>query len=422
MRTILRKRELRLVFTANLVSMLGSGMNTAAVTWFILQSTHSEMALGTLVMIQTIPALLMLQFTGVIIDREDRRRLVMVLDGSRALIIVAIAVLAFLGRVHVWQLYAMVVFVSAGFWMFWPTVTALIQELTPDSEFVHANSFLLAGVQGGWLLAGAVVGFVYNHIGLGGVLLIDFSTYLVSIACYFAVRKSKHVVARPVELQERVQRAEGAVERYWRDLRDGFHYLRDNQYVVLVGISWSLFIAAMLSQGVVTAPLSDRILHAGAVGYGWLNAGWAVGALVSVTYVASVIRRLRSRSAVGLSMAVLAACLSSAPFTGWLAFAVIIYFVMGSGRGVAGVALSSAMMEHVPPHLMGRVQNTFYFFATGLQIVLALAVGAVAHHVGLVYGFLIIGGVYGLAFLSSVWPVKTPAAVPASATEEVPAN
>ena len=421
MRTILRKRELRLVFTANLISMLGSGMNSAAVTWFVLQFTHSEMALGTLVMVQTIPAVLMLPFTGVIIDREDRRRLVIFLDASRAVIILLIAVLAFLGRVHLWQLYAMVVFVSAGFWMFWPTVTALIQELTPDSQFVHANAFLLAGVQGGWLLAGAMVGFVYNHIGLGGVLLIDFSTYLVSIACYLAVRKGKHVV-QARELHDRVLAAEGAVARYWRELRDGFRYLRRNRYVVLLGMSWSLFTAAMLTQGVVTAPLSDRILHAGAVGYGWLNAGWAVGALLSVGYVAPLISRLRSRTTVALCMALLAACLAGAPFTRWLALAVCVYFIMGSGRGIAGVAISSGIMEKVPPQLMGRVQNTFYFAATGLQIVLALLVGGVAHHVGLRYGFLIVGGVYAVAFLSAVWPVKAAAGMAERAGEELPAG
>ena len=414
MRTILRKRELRLVFMANLVSMLGSGMNSAAVTWFVLQATHSEMALGTLVMVQTIPAVIMLPFTGVIIDREDRRRLVIFLDAARAVFILVIATLTFLGRVHVWQLYAMAVFVSAGFWMFWPTVTALIQELTPDAEFVHANSFLLAGVQGGWLLAGAIVGFTYNHVGLGGVLLIDFSTYLVSIACYLAVRKGRHVVARPALLHGEARTTENAIRRYWRELREGMHYLRGNRYVVLLGISSALFTAAMLTQGVVTAPLSDRILHAGSVGYGWLNAGWAVGALVSVFYVASLIRRLRSRTVVALSMALLAGCLASAPFTRWVAVAVIVYFIMGSGRGIAGVAISSALMEQVPPQLMGRVQNTFYFAATGLQIALALLVGAAAHHAGLRYGFLIIGAVYAAGFVSAAWPAKIPttAAVP----------
>ena len=77
MRSILQKRSLRFVFAANVISMIGSGMNSAAVAWTILQRTHSEMALGKFAVLQTIPAMLMLPFTGVLIDREDRRRLVM---------------------------------------------------------------------------------------------------------------------------------------------------------------------------------------------------------------------------------------------------------------------------------------------------------------------------------------------------------
>src|SRR5215469_664363 len=221
MRSILEKRPLRFVFAANVISMLGSGMNSAAVAWYILETTHSEVALGMFAVLQTLPALLMLPFTGVIIDREDRRRLVMLLDAARALIILAVALLSFAGRVRVWELYGMNTLVAAGFWMFWPTITALIQELTPGEEFVHANTFLLAGIQGGWLIAGSIVGFVYNHIGLGGVLLIDFSTYMVSFLCYFAVRKGRHVVPRPEELRNDIIAAETALERFRRELGEG---------------------------------------------------------------------------------------------------------------------------------------------------------------------------------------------------------
>ena len=63
---------------------------------------------------------------------------------------------------------------------------------------------------------------------------------------------------------------------------------------------------------------------------------------------------------------------------------------MGSARGVGGVAMNTSLMEMVPNHLMGRVQNTFYFFGTFLQLVLALAVGAVAHKVSLVAAFAIL--------------------------------
>jgi MFS family permease len=407
MRSILQKRGLRFVFAANVISMLGSGMNSAAVAWYILQATHSEMALGTFAVLQTIPAMLMLPFTGVIIDREDRRRLVMMLDALRGVIILAVSLLAFAHRVQVWQLYLMNTLVAAGFWMFWPTITALIQELTPDEEFVHANTFLLAGVQGGWLIAGSIVGFVYNHIGLGGVLLIDFSTYLVSFLCYFAVRKGKHVVPRGAELHNDIVAAETAVARFFREMRDGVGFLRGNRNLIFLGISWALFLGAMMTGIVVTAPLSDRVFHAGAVGYGWLNAGWGTGAFLAALYSPKLMAQFGTRRAIAISMGVLAICMILAPLAGFLALAVFAYFLMGSGRGISGVAMNTSIMEQVPQHFMGRVQNIFYFAGTSLQIALALLVGAVAKW-NLVAGFSIIGMVYVVAFISALWPAGAP--------------
>src|SRR6266496_3603300 len=298
MRDILGQRPLRFVFAANLISMVGSGMNAAAVAWYILKATHSEMALGTFAVLQTIPAILMLPFTGVVIDREDRRRLVMWLDALRAFIILTVAILAFRERVQVWQLYLMNTLVSAGFWMFWPTITALIQELTPEGQFVQSNTFLLAGVQGGFLIAGAIVGFIYDHIGLGGVLMLDVSTYVVSFLCYFAVRKGRHIVFRPEELRADLAAAETQLQRFWREMREGLHFLRDHRTVVMLGISWALFLGAMMTGGVVTPSLSERVFHAGPVGYGWLSAGWGTGGFISVFYTPHAIARLGGRRAV----------------------------------------------------------------------------------------------------------------------------
>src|SRR5512142_884954 len=229
---ILRMRPLRLVFTANLLSMLGRGMNSAAVSWYVLQATHSEIALGTLVVLQTLPVLVLMPFTGVIIDREDRRRLIMLLDAGRAVAIFAVALLCLTHRVQLWHLYVMNVLVGAGFWMFWPTINALIQELTPEDHFVHSNTMLMAGVQGGWLLSGAIVGFVYNRIGLGGVLFIDFATYGASLLCYFGVRKGRHVVHRPAAAHAPDA---GAVGRFVHESLDALRFLRNNTAVVLLG-------------------------------------------------------------------------------------------------------------------------------------------------------------------------------------------
>ncbi|MGB7554200.1 MAG: MFS transporter [Candidatus Korobacteraceae bacterium] len=398
-------RGMRLIFIANLISMIGSGMNAAAVIWYILQATHSEVSLGTLIALQTLPSLLLLPFTGVLIDREDRRHLMLWLDSARGAIIFFVAMLVFTHHVRLWHLYAMNILVAIGFWMFFPTVNALIQELTPDDKMLDSNSLLLAALQGGWLMAGAVVGFMYNHVGLGGVLLIDCASYAVSLACILQVRKGRVTVSRPMS-GETPASPVGAFARYIHELREGYHYVRHNRRVLLIGLAWALFVAAMMTQGVLSAPLSERILHGGAVGYGWLNAGWAVGAFVSVFYASRFIRGHGANLSVTMTMSVIALSLFLLPISRWLALAVPIYFIMGSSRGIGGIALSSEMMQMVPRHLMGRVQNTFSFAASALQIGTSLLAGEAAHRHGLTYGFWIVGAMYLGAGLAAWWPAR----------------
>jgi MFS family permease len=172
-----------------------------------------------------------------------------------------------------------------------------------------------------------------------------------------------------------------------------------------LGISWALFLGAMMTGGVVTPSLSERVFHAGPVGYGWLSAGWGTGAFISVFYTPQAIARLGGRRTVAFSMALLSVGMVCAPVSRFLFIAIAAYFVMGSARGVGGVAMNTSLMEMVPKHLMGRVQNTYYFFGTILQIALALAVGSVAHNFSLVSAFAILACVYGLSFVASSWPV-----------------
>ena len=437
MKDILQHRGLRLIFVANVISMIGSGMNSAATTWYVLQVTHSEMALGTLLMLQTIPALLMLPFTGVVIDREDRRRLVMGLDAGRGLVILLIAILAARGLATLWEIYLMAILVAAGFWMFWPTITALIQELTPESHFVTANSFLLAGFQGGWLIAGSMVGFVYNSIGLSGILFIDFASYVVSFACYLFVRKGRQTVVptQPEAASTSQPANEGAVGRYFHELHEGIVYIKQRPRLLLLGCAMALFYGGMLTQGIISAPLSDHILKSGAVGYGWMNMGWAIGACLSSFYTPAVIRGTGHRRAIGVSMAVMGTCLICLPFIGAhlqgsfhlgalgvismaLAITVLVYGIMGTCRALGGVAMTSTVMELVPKHFMGRVQNTFYFAATSLQFGLAFLVGAVAHKKSLALAFGIVGSLYLLACVTGTWPVRAQIETAATAPDQ----
>jgi MFS family permease len=431
MRRILQNRAMRWIFAANLVSMIGSGMNAAAVFWHILQMTHSEMSLGKLLLLQTLPALVLLPFSGVVIDREDRRHLILWLDFARGSITLAVAILALRGEVQTWHLYTMFTLVSAGFWMFWPTMNALLQEVTPADQYVNSNTVLMASFQGGWLIAGALVGFVYDHIGLGWILVIDFATYVVSFICYYNVRKGRHVASRfrpedagvsaaavPAAAGSESVAAEGSLTKYFHELAEGLRYLKGKPHLQLLGTGWALFIGAMLTQGAVTAPLSDRIMHAGAVGYGWFNGGWGVGAFTSALYSPWLIGRFQAHRSAGIALGTLAVGLVLLPFSHFLGLAVFVYIIMGSGRGVTHTAIASEMMGIVPKHFMGRVQNIFYLGGTILQLFLGIGVATVAHRISLTLAFACIGGIYALACAAAMWPVERHAkSVPASATE-----
>jgi hypothetical protein len=78
---------------------------------------------------------------------------------------------------------------------------------------------------------------------------------------------------------------------------------------------------------------------------------------------------------------------------------------MGSGRGITGVAMNTSMMEQIPQHFMGRVQNTFYFAGTLLQVLQSYVVGSAAQR-NLIAGFSVIGFVYAIGFVTATWPVR----------------
>jgi MFS family permease len=235
---------------------------------------------------------------------------------------------------------------------------------------------------------------------------VDVTTYVISFACYFAVRKGRHVVPRPAELLTDLHAAETAVGRFWRELREGLSFLRVRPSLILLGGAWAIFLGAMLTGIVVTAPLSEKTFHAGATGYGWLNAGWGTGAFLCGLFATQLLARLAPRGATAAAMLVLAFGMYASPFSPWLAGAVLLYGMMGAARGVCGVAMNTSLMQAVPPHFMGRVQNAYNFVGTVLQIFLSLAAAHVAHAFGLVYGFAVIGTAFVFAFLFAAWPVK----------------
>src|SRR5437899_6685029 len=170
-------------FAAMFVFLFGTGMNFAGVTLYVLAKTHSTVQVSLTVILLTLPRLLVPPLGGVLTDRVDRRYLSIILDLGRAAIVASAALLAWRGRLDLWQLYGMVLLLGVGFAIYWSSSLALLQEVIPATQLFSANSAVLIAVQSGMLAAAGLVRFVYRRTGLAGILAIDAATYSLTALC-----------------------------------------------------------------------------------------------------------------------------------------------------------------------------------------------------------------------------------------------
>ncbi len=413
------QRGFRYFFVAMFVSLFGSGMNFAGVSWYILVATHSTVKVSWQVMVMTIPGLFVPFLGGVLIDRFDRRYLGVLLDLVRGCFVLLTAYIAWRGHLQLWHLYAMTLITGTGSAMYWATVNALVQEVIPSSQFTGANAAVLVGVQSGMLIAGAFVGFLYNTTGIAGILAIDGATYFVSAYCLHQVR-SGYVSPRdrqkyPREFSEATEATAEALESgevpevaeaglslaVYADMREGFAYLREQPLVRALGVTHSIMMAGVVSANVVLVALANDILRAGPRGLGFLEAGWATGAICGGLFASQLPGARRMSLYVG-ACAVLAAGHMATPFVAFLTGAVMMQVLFGSCRALGGVVAQSSLMSIVPRHFMGRTQSAMAILTTVVQLLMSFALGWVAQGAGLVAGYAMLALLYTGSTISAV--------------------
>jgi MFS transporter, DHA3 family, macrolide efflux protein len=410
------QRGFRYFFVAMFVSLFGSGMNFVAVSWYIMASTHSTVKVSLQVIVVTLPGLLIPFLGGVLIDRFDRRYLGVALDFARGIAVLATAYVAWRGDIQLWHLYLMTLITGTGSAMYWATVNALVQEVIPASQFTGANAAVLIGVQSGMLLAGSFVGFIYDRAGLAAILAIDGATYFVSAFCLYQLRRgyvsprehlrypreyseSTEATAEALESGENPEIAEAGLSlAVYADLKEGFAYLRQQPLVRALGITHATMMAGVVSANVVLVALANDILHAGARGLGFLEAGWAIGAITGGLIASQLPDRVRMLLYVA-AVATLSAGHMATPFVAFLVGAVMLQFVFGFCRALGGVVAQSSLMSIVPRHFMGRTQSAMAILGTVVQLLMSFGLGVVAERAGIVAGYALLALLYGGATL-----------------------
>jgi DHA3 family macrolide efflux protein-like MFS transporter len=189
LRQVLRDmRAFSVIWIGQLVSGLGSGLTGFALPVWIYQKTGSAEAFGLLFFAATVPAVLMSPFAGALVDRWDRKKVLIASDGIAAVMSLVIAALVFTDSFAIWHLFVISVIASAVGSFADPAFSATVGMMVPRRHFTRASGLLHTSSAVNGILTPLLAGVLVSTIGLGGILLIDFATFLVGVGTLATVR------------------------------------------------------------------------------------------------------------------------------------------------------------------------------------------------------------------------------------------
>jgi len=176
------------IWFGQLVSTLGSGLTGFALGVWIYQETGSTTLFAFNLLAFAVPNLLVSPFAGALVDRYDRRRIMILSDTGAGLSTLVVAVLYFSGGLEVWHVYILTAVNSAFSAFQWPAYSAVTTLLVPKAQLGRAGGMVQIGEAISALASPAIAGVLFVTVGIQGVVMVDFATYLVAILTLLVVR------------------------------------------------------------------------------------------------------------------------------------------------------------------------------------------------------------------------------------------
>jgi len=264
-------RAFIIVWLGQIVSVLASSMSQFGFTIWMYQRTESATAMGLMQVAFITPFLILSPFAGVMVDRYNRKLMMMVSDLAAILATGGIFILLLLGRLEFWHLYIAAGLNGIGNTFQWPAYSAAISTMVPKEHYGRANGLMSLMEAGPGVLAPLLAGALLPLIGLVGILTIDVLTFLFAIAALLIVH-----VPQPAATAEG-EHGRGSV---WHEAAYGFRYIFSRPS--LLGLQL-IFFFGNLFFGIAFAVFSPMILArtgSNSVIFGMVQSAGAIGGVV----------------------------------------------------------------------------------------------------------------------------------------------
>jgi len=285
----LRTRNYRLYASGQIVSLTGTWMQRVAQDWLVLELTNSGTALGIVTALQFAPSLLLGLWGGMLADRYDKRKLLLITQTALALVALLLGLLVVGGVVQYWHVLGLAAALGVITAVDTPVRQSFVVEMVGKEDLANAVAINATIFNAGRVLGPAIAGVMIAGLGTGVVFLVNAASS-VGVLVALSLMRTAELSPSP-----QLQRAKG-------QLRDGVRYVRGRADLMLTMILVFVLGTFGLNFQLTTALLAKQVFHRSATGYGLLSTALAVGACAGAVLATRRVRRPTQLFLIGMAL------------------------------------------------------------------------------------------------------------------------
>jgi len=385
----LRHRNFRLFLTGQFISLCGTWMQTIAQGWLVLQLTNSAFLVGLVTALGSLPILLLSLYAGVVADRVNKRKFILLLQSLMLAEALTLATLTAFHLITVHWVMGLAAFSGLLTAFEVPTRQAFVAELVDREDLMNAialgsSAFNLARVIGPALAGGLIA-----TLGLSACFFANAASYLA-------------VIISLLRMDAQGSRARSFVP-LWAAMREGFAYVFGHRWpraLVMIVATFSIFGFSFVP---LMSVFARDALRLDASGYGVMVAAIGVGAVGAAFFMAAFGDRVRQSRLVLGSSSLFGAVLFTASFAPNFWSAALLFTLTGGVMALNGIAANTMLQSEAPDELRGRIMGFYSFMVLGLAPFGSLQAGWIAEHFGVRFAFAFGGLVCFLVAVSVAW-------------------
>jgi DHA3 family macrolide efflux protein-like MFS transporter len=346
--SVFRKRDFRLLWSAQLVSTIGTALTDLAAGILVFRITNSALSVGLMFVATALPTLVIGLIAGVFVDRYDRRKIMIIADLLRAAIVFAIPFVIGPGGKNIILLYIAVAMVSSISQFFNPANDAVLPEVATDEELAAANSWIMISSFGSTSIGFALSGLLATAFNIEWAFYLDALTFLFSAFCLMFVKVGK------IEAE-----GETSIGVVVANLKEGISTLVRTPMLRSLFVSGAPVYLSFGLWNVLLLPFAIRALHATEFEYGLQEGLTSVGFVIGSLMMARFAERIREGSWIIISTIAMGLAGVLYGFSTSIALAILLVSISGFFNAPSSIARRVLLQRATPRELRGRVFSAF---------------------------------------------------------------